>query len=238
MQHAFRLGAEPSWARCVSGAPVRREDGDGRECYLSVSTQSCRNCGSRVQFCPGRVDCRSCLALAAQVNGGKTKSPALWPGIFFAASSRLLNVARGDTDASASAMVRVRQVGFSGLVGAVLGGGKRTRVNSPQCCPGQSRTLSETSPLPSLRSSRAQGLRSRRQQLGSRGETGTGRADADQDCACGRPSMPSRADFTVAISLRSLKGFASQPSGCANSARAFTAASDSAEANTLRMPKR
>ena len=82
VQHAFRLGAERSRARCVSSAPVTREDGDGRERYVSVSTQSCRNRGSRVQFCPGRVDCRSCLALAAQVNGGKTRARPLWPGIF------------------------------------------------------------------------------------------------------------------------------------------------------------
>ena len=61
---------------------VRREDGDGRERYQSVSDQSCRNRGSRVQFCPGRVDCRSCLALAAQVNGGKTRARLLWAGHF------------------------------------------------------------------------------------------------------------------------------------------------------------
>ena len=72
---------------------VRREDGDGRERYQSVSDQSCRNRGSRVQFCPGRVDCSSCLALAAQVNGGKTRARPLWPGIF-CRLVRLLNVAR------------------------------------------------------------------------------------------------------------------------------------------------
>src|SRR6266849_6566705 len=83
VQYALRLdGAEPSWPGGASGAPVRREDGDGRERHLSVSTQSCRNRGSHVQFCPGRVDCCSCLALAAQVNGGKTRAWPLWPGIF------------------------------------------------------------------------------------------------------------------------------------------------------------
>ncbi len=82
VQHALRLdGPEPSWPGGVSSAPVRREDGNGRERHLSVSAQSCRNRGSRVQFCPGRVDCHSCLALAAQVNGGK-KSPGLMTGHF------------------------------------------------------------------------------------------------------------------------------------------------------------
>src|SRR6266550_7547635 len=77
-----------AWARNevgpagVSSAPVRREDGDGCERYQSVSAQSCRNRGSRVQLCPGRVGCRSCLALAAQVNGGKTRARPLMAGHF------------------------------------------------------------------------------------------------------------------------------------------------------------
>jgi len=93
----------PAWARNqvgpagVSSAPVTRENGNDRERYLSVSAQSCRNRGSRVQFCLGRVDCRSCLALAAQVDGGKPRA-RLYGRAFSLPSRRAQSVLHeGDT---------------------------------------------------------------------------------------------------------------------------------------------